>query len=66
MISGGVIPTDAVSVAETGQPGLKRCMEFMEYTDKYGMGDASSAVHDALKMVCPPARTMRSMVMAQL
>lgn len=53
MISGGIISKDAVSVKETGQLGLKRCMEFIQYTDKYGMGDASSAVYDTLQKVLP-------------
>jgi len=48
MLSGGCVHNDHVKITGRGTTGLQKCMEFVEYTDKYGMGDASKAIHDAL------------------
>jgi hypothetical protein len=57
MISGGVILKDSLNIKEIGKGGLKKCMEFIEYTDKYGMGDASSAVHDTFQKILHTTKT---------
>jgi hypothetical protein len=59
MISGSVASKDAFNIIEPGQIGLKRCLVFIEYSDKYGMGDASSAVHDSLEKVLPTTKVSK-------
>lgn len=38
-----------IVVTEEGAEAVKRCMDFLEYADKYNLGGACDAAHDALK-----------------
>ena len=53
MFAGGEIRKDCVDITQGGAAGMKMCMDYIEYTDKYGMGGASVAVHDSLERILP-------------
>jgi hypothetical protein len=57
MLSGCLVPYDAIQLAETEKAGLKESMKFIKYTVKYGMGRASFGISDLLQRILPTTNT---------
>jgi len=55
MKGGGVICEHAMTVSEhtTGEAGYMECWEFIEFADKFFLGDAISALYSSLEFVLP-------------
>ncbi len=47
----GFVLANALYIARDGPAGMQVCMEFLDYVDKYGMGDAAFAVQESLERV---------------
>jgi hypothetical protein len=43
--------TESLTVTKKGGLGIRRCMGFLEYADKYDMGEACTAVYESLKEI---------------
>lgn len=50
-MSSGFIMANALIVYQDGPAGMQACMDFLDYVDKYGMGDAAFAVQESLERV---------------
>lgn len=50
-MSTGMVMCNALYVFRDGPAGMQECMNFLDYVDKYGMGDAAFAVQDSLERV---------------
>lgn len=47
----GYVMNNALQVKDMGIAGMQVCMNFLDYVDKYGLGDAAFAVNDSLERV---------------
>jgi hypothetical protein len=50
-MSSGFVMCNALHVFRDGPAGMQECMNFLDYVDKYGMGDAAFAVYESLEKV---------------
>ncbi len=57
-MSSGFVMCNAFQVFQGGPVGMQLCMDFLDYVDKYGMGDAAFAVYESLERVISSLYTL--------